>query len=78
MSVHLKDTAFIKYLNQSYGDDAEKIAMELYVMTMNSTTTPELVYELLELTGDKEFNKQTFFKAANLAISMAKGTYEDV
>jgi len=59
-------TAYHKYLLQVTNADRASLAAQLLV-DVAQDRNPQ-AFELLEMTGDKEYTQQTFFSAADLLI----------
>jgi hypothetical protein len=58
--------AYHKYLLQVTNADRASLAARLLVDVVQDQNP--MAFELLEMTGDKEYTQQTFFSAADLLI----------
>ena len=59
-------TAYHKYLLHVTNADRASLAARLLVDVVQDQNP--MAFELLEMTGDKEYTQQTFFSAADLLI----------
>jgi len=60
-------TAFAKWLKQSTHGDIDKAAELMRGMLLDSPSA-ELIWDYLKKTNDKQYNYNTFVKAAKLAL----------
>ena len=59
-------TAYHKYLLQVSNADRASLAARLLVDVVQDQNP--MAFDLLEMTGDKEYTQETFFKASDLLI----------
>lgn len=67
-----KYPAFYKWLLRETGGSSLVAAGVLYSTIMSNPSRDNTVWELLESTGDKAYNKDTFVRAAELAFERAR------
>jgi len=60
--------AFVKWLLNSFGFDKIRIARELFHIIRSNQSSDNMIWEWLELTGDKEYTINTFIKIADNII----------
>lgn len=61
--------AFCKWLEREFSGDVEQVARHLYdLIKMNPDAN--LVWELLDLTGEETYTADTFRKAARIALGL--------
>jgi hypothetical protein len=61
----LKLTAYHKWLIERSGGDIDVLALRIY---FDARDQNQMAFELLELTGDKAYTRETFVKAAKMLI----------
>lgn len=61
----LQLTAYHKYLIERSGGDIDVLALRIF---FDAREQNQMAFELLELTGDKTYTRETFVKAAKILI----------
>jgi hypothetical protein len=61
----LQLTAYHRYLIERSGGDIDVLALRIF---FDAREQNQMAFELLELTGDKAYSRETFIKAAKILI----------
>ena len=73
--MNTKPIAYMNWLTKAGNRDKEEVIKLLQKDIMDQG---ELAYEIMELTGDDEFNKKSFAKAADIVLEETAPKTEDV